>query len=47
MAPPPAIILPVSHFVFEEKAGWQAVLGTGLAITDVAVLFLAYREDFQ
>jgi drug/metabolite transporter (DMT)-like permease len=41
MALPPVIILPISHFVFREKVGWQAVLGTVLAIAGVAVLFLA------
>lgn len=41
MALPPVIILPVSYFVFKEKVGWQAVAGTVLAITGVAVLFLA------
>jgi drug/metabolite transporter (DMT)-like permease len=41
MALPPVIVLPISHFVFKEKVSWQAVLGTGLAITGVAVLFLA------
>jgi drug/metabolite transporter (DMT)-like permease len=41
MALPPVIILPVSYFVFRERIGWQAILGTGLAIAGVAVLFLA------
>lgn len=40
MAFPPVILLPVSHFVFKEKVGWQAVAGTLLAIGGVAVLFL-------
>ena len=40
MALPPVILLPVSHFVFKEKVGWQAVAGTLLAIGGVAVLFL-------
>lgn len=37
----PVILLPVSHFVFKEKVGWQAILGTILAIAGVAILFLA------
>ena len=37
----PVIILPISYFVFKEKIGWQAVLGTVLAIFGVAILFLA------
>lgn len=37
----PVIILPISHFVFKEKIGWQAILGTILAIAGVALLFLA------
>lgn len=41
MALPPVIILPISYFVLKEKIGWQAIFGTGLAITGVAVLFLA------
>jgi len=41
MALPPVIILPVSYFAFKEKLGWQAILGTLLALTGVAVLFLA------
>jgi drug/metabolite transporter (DMT)-like permease len=40
MALPPVIVLPISHFVFKEKVGWQGVAGTLLAITGVAVLFL-------
>jgi len=41
MALPPVIILPISYFVFKEKIGWQALLGTLLAIAGVAILFLA------
>jgi drug/metabolite transporter (DMT)-like permease len=41
MALPPVILLPVSYFVFKKKISWQAILGTILAIVDVAVLFLA------
>lgn len=41
MALPPVIILPISYFVFKEKIGWQAILGTILAIAGVAILFLA------
>lgn len=41
MALPPVIVLPISYFVFKEKVGWQAVLGTILAVTGVAILFLA------
>jgi drug/metabolite transporter (DMT)-like permease len=35
------IILPVSYFLFKERIGWQAIVGTLLAIVGVAVLFLA------
>jgi drug/metabolite transporter (DMT)-like permease len=35
------ILLPISYFVFHEKVGWQAILGTALAISSVAILFLA------
>jgi drug/metabolite transporter (DMT)-like permease len=41
MALPPVMILPISYFAFKEKLGWQAILGTTLAIIGVAVLFLA------
>ena len=41
MALPPVIILPISYFVFKEKIGWQAIVGTALAIAGVAGLFLA------
>jgi drug/metabolite transporter (DMT)-like permease len=36
MALPPVIILPISYLVFKEKIGWQAILGTILAIAGVA-----------
>jgi drug/metabolite transporter (DMT)-like permease len=41
MALTPVIILPISYFVYKEKVGWQAILGTVLAIAGVAILFLA------
>lgn len=37
----PIFILPVSHFAFKERLGWQAVAGTLLAMTGVFLLFLA------
>jgi drug/metabolite transporter (DMT)-like permease len=37
----PVIILPISYFAFKEKIGWQAIVGTLLAIAGVAILFLA------
>ena len=41
MALPPVFILPISYFVLKEKIGWQAVAGTVVAISGVAVLFMA------
>lgn len=41
MALSPVIVLPISYFAFKERIGWQAVVGTVLAIAGVAVLFLA------
>jgi drug/metabolite transporter (DMT)-like permease len=41
MALTPVIVLPISYFLFKEKVGWQALLGTVLAISGVAILFLA------
>ena len=35
----PIILLPVSHFVFKEKVGGHAVLGTLLALAGAAALF--------
>jgi drug/metabolite transporter (DMT)-like permease len=40
MALPPVFMLPISYFVFKERFGWQAVAGTLLAISGVALLFL-------
>jgi drug/metabolite transporter (DMT)-like permease len=41
MALTPVILLPISYFFFHERVGWQAIFGTVLAITGVAILFLA------
>ncbi len=40
MALPPIFMLPISHFVFKEQIGWQAITGTFVAMAGVAVLFL-------
>ena len=40
MALPPIFLLPISHFVFNERFGWQAIAGTLVAVTGVALLFL-------
>jgi len=40
MALAPVILLPVSYFVFDERFSWQAVAGTLLAFSGVALLFL-------
>jgi drug/metabolite transporter (DMT)-like permease len=37
----PVIILPISYFVLKEKVGWQAIVGTLLAVAGVTILFLA------
>ena len=36
----PIILLPAGYFAFKERFGWQAIVGTLLAITGVALLFL-------
>jgi drug/metabolite transporter (DMT)-like permease len=36
----PIFMIPVSHFFFKEKLGWQAIAGTLLAMIGVAILFL-------
>ena len=40
MALPPILLLPVGYFVFGERCGWQAVVGTFIAVAGVVVLFL-------
>lgn len=40
MALPPIFLLPVSHFVFKERLGWPAVIGTIVAMIGVGILFL-------
>lgn len=40
MALPPVILLPVGYFVFGERFGWRAILGTTLAVSGVGLLFL-------
>lgn len=37
---PPIFLLPISYFVFKERFGWGAVLGTFVAMAGVAALFL-------
>jgi drug/metabolite transporter (DMT)-like permease len=40
MALAPILLLPISYFVFKERFGWGAIVGTLLAISGVALLFL-------
>ena len=40
MALPPVLLLPISFIFFKERFGWQAVIGTLLAVAGTAVLFL-------
>lgn len=40
MALPPVLLLPVGYFVFNERFGWLAILGTFIAIFGVGILFL-------
>ncbi len=37
---PPVFLLPISYFVFKERFGWGAVVGTLLTMAGVALLFL-------
>ena len=41
MALPPVLLLPISHFVYKERFGWQTIAGTLVAMLGVGVLFLA------
>jgi drug/metabolite transporter (DMT)-like permease len=40
MALPPVFLLPLCYIIFRERIGWRAVLGTGVAIAGVALMFL-------
>jgi drug/metabolite transporter (DMT)-like permease len=40
MALPPVFLLPVAYFLFKERISWRALLGTGVAIFGVGMLFL-------
>jgi drug/metabolite transporter (DMT)-like permease len=40
MALPPVFLLPLCYLVFRERIGWQAVIGTGVAMAGVALMFL-------
>lgn len=37
---PPIFLLPISYFVFKERFGWGAIIGTFVAMAGVAALFL-------
>jgi len=37
---PPIFLLPISYFIFKERFGWGAVVGTFMAMAGVAALFL-------
>ncbi len=41
MALPPLFLLPVDYFIFKEKFGWGAIVGTLMALLGVGILFLA------
>jgi drug/metabolite transporter (DMT)-like permease len=41
MALPPLFLLPIGYFVFKERFGWQAILGTIVAMMGVSLLFVA------
>lgn len=40
MALTPIFLLPLSHFLFRERIGWPAILGTIVATGGVALMFL-------
>lgn len=39
MSLPPVLLLPVSHYVFHEKIGWRAIVGTFISLLGVVLLF--------
>jgi len=38
---PPVFLLPIGYFAYQERFGWQTVIGTGVALIGVGLLFLA------
>jgi drug/metabolite transporter (DMT)-like permease len=36
----PIILLPVGKLIFKERIGWRAIVGTVVAVSGVAMLFL-------
>lgn len=40
MALPPVFLLPLCYLMFQERVGWQAMLGTCVAMAGVALMFL-------
>ena len=41
IALPPVFLVPISHYFFHERIGWQAIAGTIVAFAGVGLLFLA------
>jgi drug/metabolite transporter (DMT)-like permease len=39
MSLPPVLLLPVSHYLFHEKIGWRAIVGTLVSLLGVVLLF--------
>jgi drug/metabolite transporter (DMT)-like permease len=37
---PPIFLLPIAYFIFKERFSWQVVVGTVVALSGVAILFL-------
>jgi drug/metabolite transporter (DMT)-like permease len=40
MALPPIILLPISYFIFKEKITWKSIIGTFIAVSGTAIIFL-------
>ena len=40
MALPPVFLLPISYYIFRERFSWRVIIGTLVAISGVAMLFL-------
>ena len=40
IALPPIILLPVSYFIFKEKITWKSIIGTFIAVSGTAIIFL-------
>ena len=41
MAMTPVFMLPIGYFIFHERFGWKAIVGTGIAMVGITLLFMS------